>query len=78
MFLLRQSRRSAVRCWSPTLFTKLAPLIEAEIGAASDVLAKLVERLNGMGLGDALSEGLDGDTPNLFFEFQLAPYMDSA
>ena len=52
---------------------KLAPLMEAEIQAASDVLAKLVERLSAMGLGDSISQWLDGDSSQSFFEFQLLP-----
>ena len=57
---------------------KLAPLMEAEIEAASDVLAKLVERLSAMGLGDSISQWLDGDSSQSFFEFQLAPSKESA
>ena len=53
--------------------------LRAQRGAnALDLLAKLVERLSAMGLGDSISQWLDGDSSQSFFEFQLAPSKESA
>lgn len=51
---------------------RLMPYMEAEIHKAEDVLGKLVERLSAMGLGDSITQWLEGEAGQSFFEFQLS------
>jgi len=51
---------------------KVAPVMEAEVIGAEGVLNNLVERLSSMGLGDSISQWLEGDPNQSFFEFQFA------
>jgi hypothetical protein len=49
----------------------IAPSIENEIVNSEEVIRSLIERLEGMGLGDSISKWLDGDSSNSFFEFKF-------
>lgn len=51
---------------------KVAPVMESEVSASEDVLQNLVKRLGDMGLGDSISQWLDGDPSQSFFEFSVA------
>jgi hypothetical protein len=50
---------------------QLAPVMEQEILESEAVLANLVKRLSLMGFGENISEWLDGDSRQSFFEFQV-------
>ena len=47
---------------------KAAGVMEEEVVASEDVLNNLVERLSSMGLGDSISQWLEGDPSQSFFE----------
>ena len=49
------------------------PMVEQLIEQSSDTLAALIERLNRMGVGEAVSKWLEGDPRNSFFEFKMHP-----
>ncbi|GMI39585.1 hypothetical protein TrCOL_g5030 [Triparma columacea] len=59
---------------------KAAGVMEEEVVASEDVLNNLVERLCSMGLGDSISQWLEGDPSQSFFEFSFAstPKTDKA
>jgi len=59
---------------------KAASVMEDEVVASEDVLNNLVERLSSMGLGDSISQWLEGDPSQSFFEFSFAstPETDKA
>ena len=56
---------------------KIAPVMESEVVNAEGVLNNLVERLSSMGLGDSISQWLEGDPTDSFFEFQFADDKES-
>jgi len=49
------------------------PIIEQLIEESSDTLTALIDRLNRMGVGEAVSKWLEGDPRNSFFEFKMHP-----
>eukprot|EP00519_Triparma_laevis_P010947 CAMPEP_0182518968 /NCGR_PEP_ID=MMETSP1321-20130603/44846_1 /TAXON_ID=91990 /ORGANISM="Bolidomonas sp., Strain RCC1657" /LENGTH=584 /DNA_ID=CAMNT_0024726913 /DNA_START=1753 /DNA_END=3504 /DNA_ORIENTATION=- len=51
---------------------KVAPVMENEVVESEGVLMNLVERLGNMGLGDSISQWLEGDPGQSFFEFNFA------
>lgn len=55
---------------------KHEPIIEQLIEQSSDALTALIERLNRMGVGEAVSQWLEGDPKNSFFEFKMHPDED--
>ncbi|GMH46549.1 hypothetical protein TrRE_jg8835 [Triparma retinervis] len=56
---------------------KAAGVMEEEVVASEDVLNNLVERLSSMGLGDSISQWLEGDPSQSFFEFSFASTPDT-
>lgn len=48
-------------------------IIEQLIEESSETLTALIERLNRMGVGEAVSSWLEGDPKNSFFEFKMHP-----
>ena len=51
---------------------KVAPVMKNEVVESVGVLMNLVERLGNMGLGDSISQWLEGDPGQSFFEFNFA------
>jgi len=51
---------------------RAAKVMEREVEGSEEVLGSLVERLTTMGLGDSISQWLDGDAGQSFFEFAFA------
>mmetsp|Transcript_11031 Transcript_11031/g.14377 ORF Transcript_11031/g.14377 Transcript_11031/m.14377 type:complete len:657 (+) Transcript_11031:68-2038(+) len=51
----------------------LMPMIEHEVGESEEVLGKLIEKMESMGLGASVSNWLESDTSSSFFEFTMAP-----
>ena len=56
---------------------RVAPVMESEVVGSEPVLQNLVSRLSSMGLGDSISQWLDGDPTQSFFEFAVAPDADT-
>ncbi|GMI18014.1 hypothetical protein TrLO_g14548 [Triparma laevis f. longispina] len=52
--------------------SRVAPVMESEVVESEGVLMNLVERLGNMGLGDSISQWLEGDPGQSFFEFNFA------
>ncbi len=50
---------------------ELNPLIEDEIVQSEDTLRDMMNRLQDMGLGESITEWLEGDPSHSFFEFQV-------
>ncbi len=48
-------------------------LLESLIEQSAEALQALIERLSMMGLGDAVSQWLDGDASSSFYEFKIEP-----
>jgi len=56
---------------------KVGPVMEYEIVASEGVLQNLVTRLSTMGLGDSITDWLEGDPSQSFFELQFADDKES-
>ena len=52
---------------------QIAPKIGDHIVNSEETLKSLIDRLNSMGLGESVSNWLEGDSSNSFFEFKIHP-----
>jgi len=53
------------------------PMVEREVGDSEEVLSKLVEKMDSMGLGASVANWLESNSTNSFFEFTMAPNEES-